>query len=276
MRSLRSTLVLVVVLAGLVGYIYYLNSATRASTDAKEKAFASVKDRGHRGHPHQVGDGRDDARAEGRRHLEDRRTGSGGGATRGELSSITSSLATLEIQRVVDENGVRPEAVRAGAGPRHRRVPVQGRQGAKANRARREDAHRRRSIRPPPGTARVFLVSSFLDSTFNKTTFALRDKTIIKIERKRSTASRSRRTGPAVTLAKTGTEWRIVAPMMARADFAAVEGALERLSSAQMQGIVPADGADLAKRKLDPPVASLTAVAAARAPRCCSGPPKTR
>src|SRR5687768_4861114 len=44
MRSLRSTLVLVVVLAGLVGYIYYLNGRDTTSTDAKEKAFASVKE----------------------------------------------------------------------------------------------------------------------------------------------------------------------------------------------------------------------------------------
>jgi len=47
---------------------------------------------------------------------------------------------------------------------------------------------------------------------------------------------------------------------MARADFAAVEGALERLGSAQMQGIVAAEGADLKKYKLDPPVGSFSAV----------------
>ena len=123
-----------------------------------------------------------------------------------------------------------------------------------------------------PGQQRVFLVSSFLDSTFNKNTFALRDKTRHQ--------DRPREGGPhrdssgrqaAVTLAKTGMDWRIVAPLMARADFAAVEGALERLSSAQMQGIVPADGADLKKHKLDPPVATIHGRRrAAPARRCCS------
>ena len=43
MRGLRSTLVLVVLLAGLVGYIYYLNGRESTGTDAKEKAFAAVK-----------------------------------------------------------------------------------------------------------------------------------------------------------------------------------------------------------------------------------------
>ena len=42
-EGLRSTLVLVVLLAGLVGYIYYLNGRESTSTDTKEKAFASVK-----------------------------------------------------------------------------------------------------------------------------------------------------------------------------------------------------------------------------------------
>ncbi|MGH9240362.1 MAG: hypothetical protein ACRD3G_20135, partial [Vicinamibacterales bacterium] len=44
MRNLRSTLILVVVLAGLVGYIYYLNGRDTTAADAKEKAFASVKE----------------------------------------------------------------------------------------------------------------------------------------------------------------------------------------------------------------------------------------
>ena len=51
--------------------------------------------------------------------------------------------------------------------------------------------------------------------------------------------------------AKTGTDWRIVKPVAARADFAAVEGALERLSSAQMQEIVAPEAADLKQYGLD-------------------------
>jgi hypothetical protein len=43
MRSLRSTLVLIVILGGLVGYIYYLNKDQSSGTDTKEKAFASLK-----------------------------------------------------------------------------------------------------------------------------------------------------------------------------------------------------------------------------------------
>ena len=104
-------------------------------------------------------------------------------------------------------------------------------------------------------------MSSFLDSTFNKDTFALRDKTVIKIDRDKVDRLEIVADKRSVTLAKNGMEWRIVAPVMARADFAAVEGALERLSSAQMQAIVSNDAADLKKHKLDPPVATVTAAA---------------
>jgi hypothetical protein len=37
-----------------------------------------------------------------------------------------------------------------------------------------------------PGDKRVFLVSSFLDSTFNKAPFALRDKVVLKIDRQKA------------------------------------------------------------------------------------------
>ena len=43
MRSLRSTLALILVLGALVGYIYYLNKDESAGAEKKEKAFASLK-----------------------------------------------------------------------------------------------------------------------------------------------------------------------------------------------------------------------------------------
>ena len=112
-----------------------------------------------------------------------------------------------------------------------------------------------------PDEKRVFLVSSFLDSTFNKDTFALREKSVITVDRDKVDRIEVKAGERSVTLAKTGAEWRIEAPLMARADFAAVEGALERLSSARMQGIVAPEAEALAQYKLDPPVATFTAIA---------------
>jgi len=50
----------------------------------------------------------------------------------------------------------------------------------------------------------------------------------------------------------------MVKPWAARADFGAVEGAVERLASAQMQSIVETEGGNLARYGLDKPTATLT------------------
>jgi hypothetical protein len=260
MKGLRSTLVLIVVLAGLVGYIYYLNNREDVPDDAKEKAFASV-----------TAEDIEEVQiksASGQTSRAQKVDGTwkivapeAADADQSELSSITSSLATLELQRVVDEKaadmkpyGLEPPRIevefRAKGDKEPRRIQFGERTPTGG------DLYAR-----VPGQPRVFLVSSFLDSTFNKDTFALRDKTVIKIDRDKVDRLEIVADKRSVTLAKEGMEWRIVAPMMARADFAAVEGALERLSSAQMQGIVSADAADTKKHKLDPPVATVTAAA---------------
>jgi hypothetical protein len=259
MRSLRSTLILVVILAGLVGYIYYLNSRDTTSTDTKEKAFASIKEEDVEDIRIRSADGQTThlQKTDGAWKIVEPEALA---ADEGALSSITSSLATLEIQRVVDEKasdlkqyGLDPPRVEVEFRLKGDKEPKRMALGEKTPTG--GDLYAQL-----PGQPRVFLVSSFLDSTFNKNTFALRDKTIIKIDRDKVDRVEIEKDGkPAVTLAKNGTEWRIVAPLMARADSAAVEGALERLSSAQMQGIVPEDSADIKKHKLAPPIASVTA-----------------
>ena len=99
----------------------------------------------------------------------------------GEISGITSSLASLELQRVVDEN---PSDVKQ-YGLASPRVEV----GFKA------DGKTHRLLignKTPPGTDlyaklgdqnKVFLVASYLDSTFNRGTFDLRDKSVLKLDR---------------------------------------------------------------------------------------------
>jgi hypothetical protein len=89
-----------------------------------------------------------------------------------------------------------------------------------------------------PDQKRVFLVSSYLDSTFNKNTFALRDRRILVFDRAAVDGLELTSGTSKTRLTKSGSEWRLASPVSVRADFAAVEGALERLSSTQMQGIV--------------------------------------
>ena len=259
MRALRSTLILFVILAGLVGYIYYQDKNPPADTDTKDKAFSSVKAEDIEEVQIKSADGETSKaqKTNGSWRLVEPVQAT---ADEQELTSIASSLASLDIQRVVDENAA--DLKQYGLEPA--RIEV-------AFRAKGDKEPRRISLgeKTPtggdlyarfPDQKRVFLVSSFLDSTFNKNAFALREKNIIKVDRDKVDRVEVVAGQRMVTLAKSGTDWRIVSPAPLRADFAAVEGALERLSSAQMQGVVAAEGGDLKKYKLDPPIASFSAV----------------
>jgi hypothetical protein len=259
MRALRSTLILLAVLAALVGYISYQNKTGSGETDTKDKAFASIKAEDVEEVQIKSADGETSKaqKANGTWQLVEPVQAA---ADEQELTSIASSLASLDIQRVVDENatdlkqyGLEPARVEVAFRAKGDKEPRRIFLGEKTPTG--GDLYARF-----PDQKRVFLVSSFLDSTFNKNTFALREKNIIKVDRDKVDRVEVVAGTRTVTLAKNGTDWRIVSPTPLRADFAAVEGALERLASAQMQAVVEAEGTDLKKYKLDPPVATFSAV----------------
>ena len=83
----------------------------------------------------------------------------------------------------------------------------------------------------------MFLIQSFLDSTFDRATFDLRDKTALKFPRDKVDGLELQREGETVVFAKQGDEWRMTKPMAVRADYGAVEGLVGRLSTLQMKGI---------------------------------------
>lgn len=257
MRRLVSTLILFLVLAGLLSYIYFADRE-ETGADEREKAFASVTAEDIEEVEIKSAEGETTRvrKTDGMWSLVEPVQAA---ADENELTSIASSVASLDIQRVVDENAT--DLAQYGLEPARIEVAFRKKGDKEARRIllgektpTGGDMYARL-----PDQKRVFLVSSFLDSTFNKNTFALRDKSIIRIERDKVDRIEIAAGARSSTLAKTGTEWRLESPVMARADFAAVEGALERLSSGRMQGIVAAEGADLKKYKLDPPVASFTA-----------------
>ncbi len=258
MGRFTSTLLLFVVLAGLLGYIYF-GDRDGGSADEKEKAFAAVtaEDVEEVEIKSESGERSRVQKTDGTWNLVEPVQVA---ADENELTSIATGVASLDIQRVVDENAT--DLKQYGLDPA--RIEV-----AFRKKGEKEPKRILLGERTPTGSEmyarlpdqkRVFLVSSFLDSTFNKDTFALREKSVIRIDRDKVDRIEIAAGARSVTLAKSGMEWRIEAPIMARADFAAVEGALERLSTARMQGIVAPESADVKKMKLEPPVASFTAV----------------
>jgi hypothetical protein len=103
------------------------------------------------------------------------------------------------------------------------------------------------------GQDRVFLIQAYLDTTFNRGTFDLRDKHVLKFDRSKIDALEIQSGDRTLRFAKSGAEWTIAAPVKARADFSLVEGIIGRLDDARMSEVVAPEAADLKPYGLDKP-----------------------
>lgn len=258
MRSGWSLLVLVLILAGLGGYIYFVDSKTEPNAPAvKEKAWGGtlasedmeevqIKLANSETATVQKSDGAWQVVEPSKAPADET-----------EMTSITTSLASLEVQRVVDANA--GDVKKYGLDPP--RISVAFRSKGQKDLRRVEFGEKTPTggdlYARIPGEKRVFLVSSFLDSTFNKTPFALRDKTILKIDRQKADGLELVEGATTIQVTKKGSDWMIVKPLAARADFAVVESSLERVGSAQMVGITEENAANLGKYGLDKPTATI-------------------
>jgi hypothetical protein len=92
------------------------------------------------------------------------------------------------------------------------------------------------------GSPKVFLIGAFLEDTFNKSPFAFREKSVLKFARDAADALTITQGSSRLALSRSGNEWRLSAPLNARADFGAVDGIVSRLFQARMATLVTADG----------------------------------
>jgi len=175
-------------------------------------------------------------------------------ADQAAVSGITSNLSSVEIQRVIDENAADLKEF----GLAEPRVEV----GFKAN---GKQFRLQLGQKTPSGTdvyakladtKKVFLVPSFLDSTFNHGTFDLRDKSVLKLDREKIDTVEMTAGGRTIRVEKKNGEWQIAEPSLGRAEFGAVDGLVSRISTVQMKSIV-ADSSDLKKFGLDKPAATV-------------------
>lgn len=260
MSRLRSTLVLLVILIGLGAYIYFVEnkrSPSSEATTAKEKLFANVDS----GKIEEV-----KIRAANGEVTTLKKTGDTWqvvepvvvGADPSEIAALTSNIASLEIQRVVEENAsdLKPYGL---AEPR---VDVAFRHAG-------DKDYRRLYIGEKTATGgdlyaklatdkKVFLVSGFLDGTFNRTTFDLRDKTVLKVDRDKVDAVEIQTPDHNLRVAKVESDWKITEPYEARGDFSAVEGLVGQINTALMKSIAAQEASDLKQYGLDKPKATVT------------------
>lgn len=179
-------------------------------------------------------------------------------ADQAELSSLTSSLSTLELQRTVDEN---PSDLSA-FGLQTPKASV----GFKAGDAQ-DFQYVQFGAKTPTGSDmyaklasenKVFLVSGFLETTFDRKTFDLRDKSVLKFDRNGVTGIEVASGGQLVQLAKADDAWRMAKPWQSRGDYGTVEGLVGRLNTGQMKTLVADNPKDLKTYGLDKPAISVT------------------
>lgn len=260
MKGLTTTLLLAALLAGLGAYIYFYEWGEQPAAEEKTRAFASLT-------ADNIEEVRIKAASGETSHL--RRGGNGweivepvkANADPAELSSVTSNLSSLEVQRVVDENP--GDLAQYGLNPP--RVDV-----AFRVKDAKEFRHLLVGEKTPTGgdlyaklqnDKKVFLISSFLDNTFNRTPFDLRDKRILEFERDKVESVEIVNGRDTIQLVRSGEQWRIAKPFAARGDYGAIEGIVTRLASGQMQRIVDAEGKDLKPYGLDRPSTTATVTA---------------
>jgi len=211
MRGLRSTIALVVVLAGLGAYVYFVTwklpeGGADASATKKEKVFAGL----------------DAAKIEevkvstaaGESTTAKKEAGGwqltaplAAKADESELSSITSALTSADMVRVVDENPTDLNAYglltprievdfKATGDKDYKKLLVGEKTPTGADMyARRNDEKK------------VFLIPAMHETSLNRTTFDLRDKVLLKVDREKLDGIEVTAGGKTLALAKDSVFW---------------------------------------------------------------------
>lgn len=257
MRGLTTTILLVLVLAGLGGYIYFVDSKRDpAAEGAKAKAFDVAADQIEELQAN-VTDG-DNTRAVRTDNTWKLVAPVEAEADSSELSNMASNLAALDIQRVVDENpsdlgqyGLNPARIDIGFRLKGQTQATRLLVGDKTPTG--ADVYAKK-----PGENRVFLVSGIVEDTFRRTAFDLRDKTLLKFDRDKANGLELTHGNTTLRFQRRGADWVVVQPAAMRADFAAIEGLITSLQATLMQKFVAADAsaAELRTYGLDRPTAT--------------------
>ena len=235
MRGLTSTIALVVVGAGLGGYIYFVESKRPAGgLETKDKVFTvesealeelSVTSQGETTTLRKEGD------------KWKITSPIAADADANEVSSLTSALTGLEVNRVIDENAA--NLAEYGLAEPRIKIAYKAKSGSGEVHIGEKTATQSDLYAVKAGEKRVFLVSGFQETSLAKKTFDLRDKRVLNFERDKVDSIELMQPGsPTVQVARSGSEWLVRQPIAARGDYSGVEGLLTRLSTASMSKLV--------------------------------------
>lgn len=248
-----STLALVAVAAGLGAYIYFVD-AEKTDSEVKEKVFTVAMDDVESLRVTAKGETTVLRKANGTWAIVEPVATD---ADSNDVNTLLSSLTGLEVNREIDPKAA--DLAQFGLATPKTNITFTAKGGV-SGRLRLGDA-------TPSGgdlyavkgdETRVFLVSTFVETNLARSSFDLRDKRVLRFERDKADGIEISAAGkPAVTFARTGSDWRMTTPVHARGDYGAIEGLLTRLTTTMMTAIETTDITDLKKYGLDTPASTL-------------------
>ncbi|HJU45028.1 MAG TPA: DUF4340 domain-containing protein [Vicinamibacterales bacterium] len=260
MRGIWSTLALVVILAGLGAYIYFVDRNRPAASSsvegepAREKFFTVETDK------------ITEIKLTSKGQTTLLRKSEGGwkmiepvqaDADPPEAISLAQAITNIESVRPVVDNP--PDLKQFGLADPPITVEFKAEGGASGSfKLGNKNPTQTEIYAQKGGDNRVVLVSSFQESSFTKEPFALRDRKILKFDRDKADSITLARGANAMELSRSDSEWKVARPLAGRSDYSAIEGFLTRLSSANMSTLVEENPTDLAKYGLDKPAMTVT------------------
>lgn len=253
----KSTLLLLAVALGLGAYIYFVEMK-REPSDAeppKDRVFAGLEAGAITSVTVRATSG-DETTVE--------REGAGWRITApikaradgAEVSSLTSNLATLDISRSVEE----APADLAPFGLAEPRMSIAFTTDDSTQTLLLGDrtATGGDIYAKLEGQSRVFLIPSWLETSLDRTTFQLRDKSIVSVDRTQVDSISIIGAPGTIELVKDGDRWSLKQPISARADSGAVDTLLTRLTTGQMRAVVAEEPATLDVYGLEPARTTVT------------------
>ena len=248
MRGLRSTIVLLVVLGGLGAYIYFVASKAEDTGVKRDRLFPALSSDAVEELTIKSESGdvttlkKTDTTWSMTAPFQTR-------ASDLDASGITSGLSGLEITRIVDENptdvkdyGLDAPVVEvtftSKAGNPSGKLLLGKKTATGGSMYARKD-----------GDKRVVIVGEFNETTFNKSTFDLRNKSIVTFDRSKVDSFDVVHGTTTFEVAKKDADWFMAKPIVARADASTSDGLVSSVESLQMKSVVgPAATPDELKR----------------------------
>jgi len=255
MRGGRSLLILLVIAVGFGAYLYFVEMKRDPldTGEKRDKVFAIEPDKIEEITVKSESGDRTTLKKSGNDWQIVAPADKSANADGAEASGISTNLSNLEQQRVIDENAQNL----ADFGLDKPRIEVSFKSGG-------QEQTLQIGTKTPTGSdlyakvagqPKVFLIASYLESTFNRSTFDLRDKTAIKVDAQQVDSLEVTTGGATKKFAKVNSAWQLASPAEPRSDAVAVDNVVSRVLNAQMKSLAPAK--DLKEYGLDTPAATV-------------------